>query len=304
MWKVILSLVLAMSFISRTTAQENRSIPVLIVDGFSNHDWEQTTAVTKWILENSDYFEVDVSTVPADSMEWTTWSPEFDQYAVVIQNTNNIDAPHLKWPAHAEKKLEDYVESGGGLYILHSANNAFPHWDEYDKMIGLGWRSSTSGYALEIGENQEVLRTPPGEGRGTGHGDRFDAVIQILNSHPINREYPAQWQTAHTEVYSYPRGPAENLEVLSFAFDSTDTQRYWPVEWVVSYGNGRVYNSSLGHLWHGEIYPEAYRCVGFQTTMIRAVEWAATGEVTYPVPDEFPSGDSKSLKDPDEFTKR
>src|SRR5690625_67224 len=144
MWKVILSLVLAMSFISRTTAQENRSIPVLIVDGFSNHDWEQTTAVTKWILENSDYFEVDVSTVPADSMEWTTWSPEFDQYAVVIQNTNNIDAPHLKWPAHEVKKMEAYVESGGGQYILHSANNAFPHWDEYYNIIRIRCMSYTS----------------------------------------------------------------------------------------------------------------------------------------------------------------
>ena len=30
---------------------QKRSIPVLIVDGFSNHDWKQTTVVTKWILE-------------------------------------------------------------------------------------------------------------------------------------------------------------------------------------------------------------------------------------------------------------
>lgn len=296
MSKIILTLVLIISFIPKTFAQENKPVPVLIIDGFSNHDWKQTTAVTKWILENSEYFEVDVSTVPADSGEWKEWSPDFEQYAVVIQNTNNIHDHRLRWPAHAEKELETYVKNGGGLYILHSANNAFSHWEEYDKMIGLGWRQQTSGYALEIGENQEILRIPPGEGKGTGHGDRFDAVIQILSPHPINRDYPAQWKTAHTEVYSYPRGPAENMDVLSYAFDSTDTQRLWPVEWVVSYGEGRVYNSSLGHLWSGEIYPEAYRCVGFQTTMIRAVEWAATGEVTYPVPDEFPVGDAKSLK--------
>ena len=48
------------------TAQKNKPIRVLIVDGFSNHDWKQTTAVTKWILENSGLFTVDVSTVPVE----------------------------------------------------------------------------------------------------------------------------------------------------------------------------------------------------------------------------------------------
>lgn len=296
MSRIIISLGLLLSLIPQTFAQENKPIPVLIVDGFSNHDWKQTTAVTKWILESSEYFEVDVSTVPADSGKWKEWSPEFGQYAAVIQNTNNIHDHRLKWPEQAKKGLEVYVKSGGGLYVLHSANNAFSHWEEYNKMIGLGWRPVTYGHALEIGDDDEIMRYPPGEGKGTSHGDRFDAVIQILNRHPINRNYPARWMTAHTEVYSYPRGPAENLDVLSYAYDSTDTQRFWPVEWVVSYGEGRVYNSSLGHLWSGEIYPEAYRCVGFQTTMIRAVEWAATGVVTYPIPDEFPAGDAKSLK--------
>lgn len=299
-----MSLVLVVGFMPFTFAQEHKPIPVLIIDGFSNHDWKQTTAVTKWILESSGYFEVDVSTVPADSVERKKWSPEFDKYATVIQNTNNIDDPSLKWPKHAEKELEAYVKNGGGLYILHSANNAFSHWEEYDKMIGLGWRPQTSGYALEISEDREILRIPPGEGKNTGHGDRFDAVISILNPHPINRDYPAQWMTAHTEVYSYPRGPAENLDVLSYAYDSTDTQRLWPVEWVVTYGEGRVYNSSLGHLWSGETYPEAFRCVGFQTTMIRAVEWVATGDVTYPIPDEFPAADAKSLNSKADFTDR
>lgn len=41
-------------------AQTNEVISVLIIDGFSNHDWKQTTEVTKWILEESGRFEVDV----------------------------------------------------------------------------------------------------------------------------------------------------------------------------------------------------------------------------------------------------
>lgn len=282
-------------------AQKKPVINVLIVDGFSNHDWKQTTAVTKWILEKSGLFKVDVSTIPAGSSDWSQWKPDFQNYAVVVQNTNNIQDTSLRWPVPAEQALEKYVKDGGGLYILHSGNNAFPHWTEYDKMIGLGWRPRTRGYALEIDAAGKLNRIPPNEGNGTGHGNRFNAIIQILNRHPINKDYPEQWQTANTEVYNYPRGTAENITVLSYAFDSTATQRSWPVEWVVSYGKGRVYNSSMGHLWKGEIYPPAYRCVGFQTTMIRAAEWLATGKVTYPVPIDFPTREATSLRIENEF---
>ncbi len=278
----------------QTFAQKHKLIAVLIVDGFSNHDWKQTSAITKWILEKSGRFKVSVTTIPEDSAEGALWQADFKSYAVVIQNTNNIQNPHLRWPRRMEQALEEYVKTGGGLYILHSANNAFPHWKEYDKMIGLGWRPATNGYAFEIDSDKNIIRYGPGEGKGTGHAERFDAVIQILRRHPLNEGYPEKWKTANTEVYYYPRGAAENLTVLSYAYDSSGTQRMWPVEWVVAYGKGRVYNSSMGHLWKGELYPPAYRCVGFQTTMIRAVEWLATGSVTYPVPDNFPK-DAVSL---------
>ncbi len=277
-------------------AQTPDLISVVIIDGFSNHDWKQTTEVTKWILEDSGRFKVDVSTIPADSVKRSAWSPEFDKYAVVIQNTNNINNRNLKWPKEAEQKLEKYLADGGGLYILHSANNSFNHWKEYDLMMGLGWRSKNKGYAFEIDKNQDVKKYGPGEGETTGHGDRFNALIKILNRHPINQDFPDEWKTMNTEVYSFPRGPAKNMIILSYAYDSTATKKFWPVEWVVTYGKGRVYNSSLGHLWEGEEYPPAYRCVGYQTTLIRAAEWLATGEVRYPVPANFPTGKSGSLK--------
>lgn len=278
------------------SAQIRPTHKALIVDGFSNHDWKQTTEVIKWILEGSGKFKVEVSTIPSDSIERQKWNPDFEPYAVVIQNTNNIQNLKLNWPEAAKKSLEAYVKKGGGLYILHSANNAFPDWKEYDKMIGLGWRSADSGIALEVNDQKQLIKHPKGEGKGTSHGDRFDALIQILNPHPINEGYPASWKTVNTEVYSYPRGTAENLTVLSYAFDSTDTKKTWPVEWIIKYGKGDVYNSSMGHLWRGETYPPAYRCAGFQTTVIRAAEWLASGKVTYPVPDDFPTNENASLR--------
>lgn len=287
-----------------TQAQVAESIPVLIVDGFSNHDWQQTSAVTQWILEEGGRFKVNISTVPEDSMARQSWLPAFDQYAVIIQNTNNIHDSSLKWPVNAEKALEKYVSDGGGLYILHSANNAFSHWEAYDEMIGLGWRPKSAGSSLEIGPEGNLIHYPPGEGLGTGHGDRFNAVIQRLNRHPINRDFPDAWQTVNTEVYYFPRGEAKNLEVLSYAFDSTSTQKNWPVEWVVNFGKGKVYNSSLGHLWTGETYPPAYRCAGYQTTVVRVTEWLATGKVSFPIPPDFPTANTPSLRPAEDFLQR
>ncbi len=277
-------------------AQTDKTISVLIIDGFSNHDWEQTTEVTKWILKESGRFKVDVSTIPVDSNQRSSWLPKFGKYEVVIQNTNNIDNPDLQWPKKAEQKLETYVAEGGGLYILHSANNAFPHWEEYDEMMGLGWRPVNVGFSFEIDPKGTGKKYGPREGEATSHGNRFDALIEIYNRHPINKDFPDAWRTVNTEIYSFPRGPAKNLTILSYAYDKNNTQKYWPVEWVVAYGKGRVYNSSLGHLWVGEEYPPAYRCVGYQTTLIRAAEWLATGEVSYQIPADFPMSESASLR--------
>jgi type 1 glutamine amidotransferase len=281
--------------------QPGKKIKVLIVDGFSNHDWQQTTAVTKSILEESKLFVVSVSTVPATTNTDTlnTWEPNFDKYDVVIQNTNNISDKKLQWPHKQEEKLERFVSAGGGLYILHSGNNAFPHWKQYDTMMGLGWRGKEAGIAPEIDSNQKVVSIPAGEGKSTSHGKRFDALIHVLTQHPINKNYPKQWLTPSMELYTYARGPAINTTVLSYAFD-TATNKNWPVEWVIKYGKGRVYNSSMGHLWKGDVYPISYRCIGFQTTLIRAVEWVATGKVSYKIPANFP-GNNISVRDESDY---
>ena len=282
---------------AKAQSPARKVINVLIVDGFSNHDWKQTSLLTKQILEETGRFHVAISTAPGtvDDPGWAAWNPEFEKYQVVIQNTNNIQNPALRWPESVERHLEKYVRSGGGLYILHSANNAFPHWPEYDRMIGLGWRTKDNGTALEIDSHSKIIRIPPGQGEGTNHGERFDAVIRILHRHPINEGYPAEWKTPSMELYRYARGPAKNITILSVSYDSS-LKKTWPVEWVVKYGKGRVYNSSMGHLWKGDVYPISYRCIGFQTTMIRVTEWLATGKVTWPVPANFPSKDTISVR--------
>jgi len=115
---------------------------VLIVDGVNNHDWERATRILKRILADSGRFTVDVATSPpadAPSERWQAWKPDFARHDVVVMNFNGGHTPEgVHWPRELEKALEDYVSGGGGLVSYHAANNSFPQWPAYNRMIGLG----------------------------------------------------------------------------------------------------------------------------------------------------------------------
>jgi type 1 glutamine amidotransferase len=96
------------------------------------------------------------------------------------------------------------------------------------------------------------------------------------------------------EVYTHARGPARNLDILSWAEDPATGER-WPVEWAVSYGKGRVYTSTFGHVWKDEKDPVNLRCAGFQTILARALQWLAGREIDPAVPAHFPSAKAISL---------
>ena len=53
----------------------------------------------------------------------------------------------------------------------------------------------------------------------TGHGARLDTVVHRVGDHEVHAGLPRAWLTPDIEVYHYARGPAQNLEVLSWGFD-------------------------------------------------------------------------------------
>lgn len=293
---VFLIAALFIGMASPVAARESHApIRVLIVDGFSNHDWQLTTRYIRAILEPTRLFAVDVSTAPpaAAAPGWDEWRPQFDRYDVVIQNTNDIFGGP-PWPQPVRQSFERFVRQGGGVYIWHSANNAFADWPEYNEMIGLGWRNKDYGTALVVGDDGRLSRIPPGQGDNTGHGARFDALITNLGDHPIHRGLPQQWRAADIEVYYYVRGPAKNLQVLSWAREPK-TQLNWPTEWIVRYGRGRVYTSTFGHVWKGDTQPVTVRDIGVQTLLVRSLQWLARRPVDFPAPENFPTAQATSI---------
>src|SRR5262249_50082368 len=77
--------------------------------------------------------------------------------------------------------------------------------------------------------------------------------------------------------------------VLATAFsdktkDPKNTDKDEPILWVANYGKGRVVENVLGH------DVEAMKGEGFQTLLVRGVEWGATGEVFCKVPPGLKDG--------------
>jgi uncharacterized protein len=280
-------------------AEQPSKLSVLIVDGMNNHDWPRATRIIRHVLASSDRFTVDVSTSPAaDASQeaWQQWRPPFANYDVVLSNFNGgHQSTSRHWPREVEKALEDYVRGGGGLVIYHSANNSFPNWAAYNEMIGLGWRGKDFGPGLIVGPDEKLIEIPAGHGRNPGHGPEHDFLVTVLNTdHPINKGLPKKWLHPHEQLTHGQHGPAKNLTVLSYAF-SKDTGDNEVMDWVIPFGKGRVYVTMLGHLWKDK--PDtAMRCIGFQTVLIRGCEWAATGNVRYPVPDDFPTATETKLR--------
>ena len=272
-------------------------VRVLIVDGYGNHDWQRTTRLIRGVLAPHADFHVEVSTAPATTGEpgYSAWKPDFSQCDVVIQTCNDINGSGPPWPENVRLAFENFVSAGGGVFAFHSANNAFPQWPAYTRMLGLAWRDKQTGTAIRIRPDESLERIPPGSGASTSHGARTDRAIHLLGNHPIHAGLPRVWMTPLIEVYTHARGPAENLDILSWAEDPATGER-WPIEWTTTFGKGRVYTSTFGHVWKDEADPVDMRCAGFQTLLVRALEWLARRDVTLPVPADFPTASAVSLR--------
>ena len=309
---------------------------VLIIDGQNNHYiWPKTTQMMQDYLEETGLFEVSIHrtdsvwlgikynenrpepytkfieeypvgnakyVISHDPIKTSEFSIDFKKYDLVVTNLG-LDA--ALWPDATRKAFESYMKSGGGLLVVHAANNAWGNWEEYNKMIGLGaWggRDASSGPYVYYNDAGEMVRDSI-VGVCGSHGMEYEFEITTRASqHPIMKGLPTKWLHTQDELYERMRGPFENATILATAYADVEKNappwdknikgigQHVPMLMTTNYGKGRVFHTTLGH------FDYSMECVGFITTLQRGAEWAATGDVTQEVPKDFPAAGMTSSR--------
>ena len=272
-------------FVPTAARAAEPSLTCLIVDGQNNHNWKETTPIMKEVLEETGLFTVDVATSPAKNEDMSGFKPAFAACDVVLLNYNG-----KAWPEETNQAFLDYVKGGGGVVVVHAADNAFGKWKEYNEIIGLGgWggRNEKSGPYVYYKDGKLVRDTSPG--RGGSHGPQYPVQIVVREpDHPVTKGLPAKFMHSKEELYHSLRGPAKNMTVLATALaekEKRGTGRHEPVLFTIRWGEGRIFHTVLGHAG------TQMKSVAFIVTLQRGAEWAATGKVTQKVLADMPTAD-------------
>jgi type 1 glutamine amidotransferase len=253
----------ALVFLAAATALA-APVKVLIITGDHGHNWKETTPFLKEVLTKAGH-QVDVTERPRLDLI----SANLARYDVLLLNYRNTPRgamanPDSVWNEDNQRAFAEAVRSGKGLVVYHHASSAFTgsgEWDkEFEKITAGGWRKQ--GF----------------------HGAMHKFTVSSQKEHPITRGIKS-FEHGRDELYQNSLIP-EGAEVLVTAYsekskDPKNTGKDEPMVWTSSYGKGRVCQNALGH------DVEAMQSAGFQTLLIRCVEWAATGETTYAAPAEL-----------------
>ena len=288
-WILLLSGLLC----AHSASAARRPIQVAIVDGESGgpyHNWRLTTQVLKKELEETGLFQVTVLTAPPSNGDFSHFQPDFGRFQAIVMNYDGPD-----WPAWLRTQFEKYVRGGGGLVIVHAADNAFPNWRAYNLMTGIGgWRNrdQRAGPYWYWKDGKMVSDDAPGPAGSHGARVPFQVVTRDPEQ-PIMKGLPPVWMHVNDELYAQLRGPGKNMTVLATAHSDPKnhgTGLDEPVPMVLRYGKGRIFHTTLGH----DVF--AMSGVGFMTIFQRGTEWAATGRVTQKVPADFPTATTVSYR--------
>jgi uncharacterized protein len=248
-------------------AQTSKPVSVLIITGDHGHNWKETTPFLKELLTKAGH-KVDVTEQPKLDLI----SANLAKYDVLLLNYRNTPRGAMAnadsvWNDDNKRAFTEAVQMGKGLVVYHHASSAFTGDSDFDrefeKITAGGWRKQ--GF----------------------HGKMHEFTVKVQKEHPITRGIKS-FPHGRDELYQNSLIP-EGSQVLVTAYsdpskDPKNTGKDEPMVWVSSYGKGRVCQNALGH------DVEAMKSTGFHTLLIRCVEWAATGETTYPAASELSAG--------------
>jgi type 1 glutamine amidotransferase len=214
-----------------------RRIAIVTGDEYPGHLWRQTAPELAAILRADPRLEVAIIESPM-----VMASPLVSHYDAVVLN-------YMNWTGHPDpgepvgKALQQYVESGKGLVLVHFACGAFQSWKGFVNLTG------------RVYDPKLRPHDPYGP---------FDVRLTD-REHPITAGMNAF--KAIDELYTCLAGDVP-IKVLAEATSAVDHKAY-PMAFVLDVGKGRVFHSPLGH------DVNSLRAPGTRDLFRRGTAWAA-----------------------------
>lgn len=221
---------------------------ILTGDNIEAHEWEKTTKALHSVLEKDTKFHVDISADIEDLGEYN-----LDDYDLLILNYCNWNRPQ-PLSEMSKTAFTKYVSEGGGLMILHFSNGAFHYslpnapksdWPEFRNICLRVWDHHSNSSHDDYGPIN---------------------VIVHQRRHPVTKGLKKIFITTD-ELYYNQKGSAPLDTLLSAR--SKNTGNMEALAWHSLYGQGRVFQTLLGH------NAQSYDSRAFQKLLVRAANWTA-----------------------------
>src|SRR5688572_30240553 len=195
MKRTVIAIAVAASCVAALASRAAAPISVMILDGESAgsyHDWQRVTPVLRKMLDETGLFATTIVSAPPAKGDVSAFMPDFAKHQVVVLN---YDAPDERWSPTVKASFEQYVRNGGGLVVVHAADNAFPGWQAYNEMIGVGgWRGRREAAGPYWFIKDGKLMSDASAGPAGSHGRRVPFQVTVRSqSHPITKGLPVVW---------------------------------------------------------------------------------------------------------------
>ncbi|MCB9831739.1 MAG: ThuA domain-containing protein [Planctomycetes bacterium] len=246
----VVTLALVLGLLPTLAAQDQAKLRVLYVTGQNNHDWTFTSKHWREVLEKTGRFEVTTTEQPAEFLARENLAP-FDLFF--------LDYNGARWGEAAEKRFQDAVAAGKGVFFLHAADNAFPGWRGYEQMSCLCFREKS------------------------GHGSFHAFDVQVVDrNHVITRDLPhlrAHPDELYHRLQPIPGAQFRVLLTAESSGESGGSGNEEPMALIGRFGKGRIFHTTLGHVWPGQEDQRASVLdPQLQLLVARGAEWAASGD--------------------------
>jgi len=225
------------------------SIKGLLLTGHHHpgHPWEETTPVITDALSEDGQIHIDVSTNIEDLYQYSLMDYDF-----LVLNYCNWEVPG-GLSQSSKDAFTAYLGQGGGLLIIHFANGA--------------WHYSLPGAEdSDWPEFRQICRQVWDHHGESAHDPYGPFTVNIKDKEHFITAGLLDFETMD-ELY-YKQTGTEPVDALITA-NSGDTGQDEPLAWVYNYGQGRIFQTLLGHDAASLSPPEV------QEMLLRAAFWVS-----------------------------